>query len=99
MEATLRAGGLVSDNSDYQEKCHGGVTRQNIPADRAGVQYCTPATPQPKVTQMPNNAVKLFCSNMNSYLLGRQRGLGQLFFPLSRGFVRIKIHMKARQVQ
>ena len=67
-----------------KELSHCDAAPQNTPADGAGVQHCTPGTPQPKCLQRSNNVVKSVWINMNSYLLGRRGGLDQLFSPYSR---------------
>jgi hypothetical protein len=74
---------LFSDNSIYQQTFHCDAAPQNNSPGGGGVRYSTPDTPQPEGTQRPNNVVKLVCRNMNSYLLGRCGGLGQLFSPFS----------------
>ncbi len=86
------------------EGCDVSIRRYSIvrPVPRTtlwAARECQTAAPQHKDTESPNNAVKLVCSNVNSYLLGRRRGLGQLFFPFRSCLAVVKIQMKARQVQ
>jgi hypothetical protein len=82
-----RPGGINCEMHDerrvrcvYQEilDCEAGA--YNYPMGGAGMPYCIPDAPQHKDTQRPNNAVKLVCSNVSSYLRERLGSSDQLFF-------------------